>query len=344
LAAPIGRPPDRLPQLTVHGEQHDVAGVDWSFDAVVTRFWQPVGLRGDRTVVNPSVSYPIVQPGYFVVPKISLHANYYNLINQEPGKKTNPSVVAPSLSIDTGLIFEREVEAFDQRLTQTLEPRLFYVNTPYRDQSTLPVFDTGLADFNFAQIFSENRFVGLDRYGDANQLTAALISRFIEEDGNELAKFAVGQRYNFISQKVSLTNTTDQSRSDLLLAATTKITKTISADGALQISQSDRHSVRSNYNVHWNPAEKTVLNVGYSMQRGTLEQASISTQFSLFRHWSVVGQSNYSLPDRKQVDGLIGFEYRPPCNCWALRMVKQHITTTTLTSKSPPFSNWSLQV
>ncbi|MFX6724659.1 LPS assembly protein LptD, partial [Acinetobacter baumannii] len=88
-------------------------------------------------------------------------------------------------------------------VTQTLEPRLFYVRTPYRDQSQYPVFDSGLADFNFAQIFTENRFVGLDRISDANQLTAAVTSRLIEENGLERLRAAIGQRYYFADPKVA---------------------------------------------------------------------------------------------------------------------------------------------
>ncbi|MGC8000785.1 LPS assembly protein LptD, partial [Salmonella enterica] len=82
---------------------------------------------------------------------------------------------------------------FGRSVTQTLEPRLFYVRTPYRDQSQYPVFDSGLADFNFAQIFTENRFVGHDRISDANQLTAAVTSRLIEENGLERLRAAIGQ-------------------------------------------------------------------------------------------------------------------------------------------------------
>ncbi|MFZ6675121.1 LPS-assembly protein LptD [Undibacterium sp. Xuan67W] len=338
LTAPITRPYDRLPQLNLHAEQHDVLGFDWSVDTIVTRFWHPTLVRGDRAVINPQISYPIVQPGFFIVPKLSINATNYHLTNPGVGQDTDFHRTLPTFSVDSGLVFERQSSLLGKPVTQTLEPRLFYVNTPYRDQSQFPNFDSAAADFNFAQIFSENRFTGQDRIGDANQITAALISRFIEGNGEERFKVAIGQRFYFNTQKVALDSTSNsQSRSDLLLAASGKISDKISADTALQISQTDRHSVRSNYGIRWQPAQQTVLNLEYRYQRDSLEQLDLSTQLPIANRWFVVGRSNYSLPDKKLVDGLAGFEYKDPCNCWSFRMVAQRFSTTTLASTTAFF-------
>jgi LPS-assembly protein len=132
----------------------------------------------------------------------------------------------PTLSLDSGLIFER-INLLGRSMTQTLEPRLFYVRTPYRDQSQFPVFDSGLADFNFAQIFTENRFVGHDRISDANQLTAAVTSRLIEENGLERLRAASASAITLPIPKVGISGTTTTtlgSKSDLLLALGGQIT------------------------------------------------------------------------------------------------------------------------
>ena len=92
--------------------------------------------------------------------------------------------------------------------TQTLEPRLFYVYVPYRNQDAIPIFDTALADFNYAQLFTENRFVGGDRFGDANQVTLALTSRFLRaERRRRRCARPSGQRYYFDAERVGLTPT-----------------------------------------------------------------------------------------------------------------------------------------
>jgi LPS-assembly protein len=191
---PIGKPYDRVPQITFNGNRYDIGGFDFNTVADFTRFSSGDLIGGDRAYVTQAVSYPIIRPGYFITPKVILDATSYSLNNVLPASRP-PSRTLPTLSLDSGLIFERESNLLGRSMTQTLEPRLFYVRTPYRDQSQFPVFDSGLADFNFAQIFTENRFVGHDRISDANQLTAAVTSRLIEENGLERLRAAIGQRY-----------------------------------------------------------------------------------------------------------------------------------------------------
>jgi LPS-assembly protein len=163
------------------------------------------------------------------------------------------------------------------------------VNIPYRDQSRLPNFDSAPADFNFAQIFTENRFVGQDRIGDANQVTTALVSRYLENDGSERLKLAVGQRFYFNHQRVTLDNAPSPSRSDLLLAATGRWSSTLSGDLAFQLSQSNRRAIQTSYSVQWQPEAKKVLNLGYRFQRDSLEQVDISGQWPLANRLYGVG-------------------------------------------------------
>ncbi|WMW80097.1 LPS-assembly protein LptD [Undibacterium cyanobacteriorum] len=330
--APITLPYERLPQLSFHAGQNDVMGFDWSVDAMATRFWHPSFIRGNRAVINPQVSLPWIQPAFFVVPKMSFHATQYQLEDPTTSLTSSYQRSVPSVSLDTGVVFERATKFFGKSMVQTLEPRLFYVNTPYRDQSKLPLFDTAAADFNFAQIFSENRFTGHDRIGDSNQVTAGLVSRFLEEDGIERFKFALGQRFYFNTQRVSLDGKTNPSRSDILIAGSGQLSSSLSAEAALQVSQSDRQSVRSSYGIHWEPAEKKLLNLQYQFQRDVLKQIEVSGQWPISYRWYAVGKSNYSLLNRKLVEGLAGLEYR--ADCWALRFVAHRFATTRLNNNS----------
>lgn len=339
ILAPIGRPYDRLPQLTLHAGQLDVTGLDWSADTILTSFWHPTLVRGNRAVVNAQVSAPFLRPGYFIVPKVLLHAANYALSNPVAGQGGSFQSVVPTVSIDSGLVFERSASLFGNAVTQTLEPRLFYVNTPYRDQSLLPNFDSAVADFNFAQIFSENRFTGNDRVGDSNQITTALISRYIENDGEERVKLALGQRFYFNKQKVALGAEISQSRSDLLLAGAGKLSSTLSVESSVQISQSDRQAQRANFGVRWQPAPKKVINAEYRFQRDVLnrsdmavKQIDISAQWPVADRWYMVGRSNFSLQNNKLVDGLVGFEYKQ--DCWALRLLAQRFVTTSSANTS----------
>ncbi len=358
---PITRPYDRLPQLLVHAEKFDVNGWDWSADVDATRFWRPrkqpgtpefvpetalTPAGGNRLVVNPKLSYPIIRPGYFITPKVSLHATSYTLDNTAVGAPENLNRVVPTASLDSGLVFERDASFFGSAVTQTLEPRLLYVYAPYRNQDRFPLFDTGLTDFNYGQLFSESRFSGHDRVGDANQLTAALVTRYIESSGAERARLAIGQRYYFNDQKVSVSGVLNsQTRSDLLFAANARISKEVGVEANMQYSQSLRTMVRDNYGVRWQPGPMRVLNLQYrrdvSNLSSPLEQIDVSAQWPLSQRWYGVGRINYSLKndlpgtvstssslDNGDIaEALLGVEYK--ADCWIFRLVAQRTPTSS---------------
>ena len=193
--APIIPPYDRLPQLTGRWSKINDRGFDYSIDADYTRFradrfWtrQP---NADRGVLHAQLSHPFTRPWGFLVPKAQLHATGYRFDGPLSNGANSASRVLPTLSLDSGLVFERPASYFGRAFTQTLEPRLMYVYTPYRDQSRLPNYDSGLYDFNFATIWSENAFAGHDRIVDNNLVTAGLTTRLLDPDsGAEVVRWA----------------------------------------------------------------------------------------------------------------------------------------------------------
>ena len=194
--APVGVPYHRVPQLNVSTGKNDIGGLfDAALPAEYVRFTHPTLVRGERVSLNPTVAMPILAPGYFVTPKVGLRYLSYNLENTAPGQNDRQSTAIPWMSVDAGLIFDRPLKLLGQSLTQTLEPRFFYVRAPYKDQSQIPLFDTGLSDLNYAQLFTENRFAGGDRFGDANQLTAAVTSRVLGED-ERAQRYRASVRYS----------------------------------------------------------------------------------------------------------------------------------------------------
>ena len=340
IASPITRPFDRLPQVTFSAARQDVQGFDWRFDTEATRFQNPTLQGGDRLVVNPKISFPIIGASYFITPRLSLHATRYNLdtANQTVGSLQNTTLsrVLPTISLDSGLIFERDSSLFSKAMTQTLEPRLFYVRTPYKDQSLFPNFDTAEADLSFPQLFSENRFVGNDRVSDANQLTTAVSTRFIESTGAERLRVAVGQRFYFSAPKVALNPVSSPSRSDLLASINGQVTSTVGLDANVQYSQTANQVNRANFGARWQPAPKKVLNLEYRRDvPNNLQQAEFSTQWPVAKRWYGIARVNYSLLDHKIAEGLGGVEYK--ADCWVFRVVGQRTPTATNQTASSVF-------
>jgi LPS-assembly protein len=267
-----------------------------------------------------------VRPGYFITPKLMLHASKYELDQAAPAPATLSRTV-PTFSLDAGLVFERNSTLLGKAMTQTLEPRLFYVRTPYKDQSAFPNFDSAEASFNFAQLYNENRFIGADRVADANQITAAVMSRFIEPNGAERLRLAIGQRYYFDDQRVLLdaSKPREERRSDLLLAGAGRISETWSFDSAVQYNVSGHRVYSSNYGMQWAPGEKKVLNAQYRYLKDSFKNADISSQWPLSTRWYGVARVSYSLRDRKVLESLLGLEYK--ADCWVFRTGGQRFVT-----------------
>jgi len=325
--APIVMPYRRIPQITLNA-QRVLANADISFAGEFVDFLHPTTVSGRRLALYPSVSYPLIaRSAFFLTPKVGLHNTHYVLYANNTDSLPNTQRTVPIFSLDSGIMLERDWNLAGQNFVQTLEPRAFYVLIPYRNQNRLPNFDSGQADFSMAQMFTENRFFGSDRIGDAKQVTAALTSRLIEPDsGAERLRFAFGQRFNLQAQKVNIvTPTSTDNKSDILLAAFGQVTPAWSVDSALQYNPNQSHSEKYNFSARYHPEAGKVLNLGYRFTRNNLRQVDVSTQWPLSGRWHAVARWNYSLQDSSILEALTGLEYNE--SCWTLRLVAQRFAT-----------------
>ncbi|MBI4997069.1 MAG: LPS-assembly protein LptD [Rhodocyclales bacterium] len=337
--APVAIPYYRLPQFLLTALRPDLpGGVNFHFTGEFVDFHHPTQVVAQRTVVYPQLSLPIQLAAFYVTPKVGVHQTRYDLDRQDTGVPDKLSREVPIASIDSGMVFERDVDWFGRPLLQTAEPRLYYVNIPERDQSKIPVFDSGLTDFNFAQIFAENRYGGSDRIGDANQLTAAIVSRLIDPGtGNELMRAALGQRYYFQDQQVTLPTETARTnrKTDILAAFSGRIMPKVHLDAGWQYSPFYERTERFNVGVRYQPDFGRVVNAAYRYTRDQIGQVDISGQWPLGGGWYGVGRYNYSLKDNRLVEGVAGIEY--DAGCWVARVVLHRLATTVATTSTGVF-------
>ncbi len=332
--APITAPYDRLPQLTMMAQRNDIGGVaDAKLPAEFVRFSNPTLVYGNRVSLNPSVSVPYLTPGYYANARFGMRHVSYNLERQTAGTADRISANIPWFSLDTGLLFERDTQLFSQDLTQTFEPRLYYLRAAYRNQSNIPIFDTGLADLNFASIFSENRFAGGDRFGDANEVTIAGSSRFILPNGAEIGRVTLGERFYFADERVTLNSTATPrtyDHSDILGALSARLDRNWTFDTGVQYNPRDSRTERFGANFRYNPEIAKLLNVGYRFTRDALDQIDTYGQWPMGGGWFTVGRVNYSLRDRLMIESLGGLEYNG--GCWVFRVFAQRVQVATSTS------------
>jgi LPS-assembly protein len=331
-----------VPRLAASGLKQNVADLfDLQLFGEFANFRHPTLVNGERAILYPSMSMPLRRSYGYVTPKVGFHMTRYQLDgNSTPGEDESPSRALPIASIDSGLYFDRSTTWFGRAFEQTLEPRLYYLYVPFKDQSQLPNFTTAEADFNFAELFTENRFVGGDRIGDANQITLAATSRLIESStGLELFRGGIGQVYYFKPPRVTLTGVdeTDAKHSDLVAVASSQMAKTVSVDLGLQYTPNLQRSQRFVASTQWNPDPGKIINAAYRYTRGDvnnpdpslrgIHQADFSTQWPLTREITALARYDWSIQDHKVLEGLVGFEYN--AGCWQIRAVAHRFITST---------------
>jgi LPS-assembly protein len=329
----VAKPYERVPQLTLNSYVAEWRGFEAAAALEGTRFEHPTLENGDRYIADVRAAYPILAPGWFVVPRARVSSTTYELDQRFHPLDTSPTRTLPILSLDTGLIFERNVSWFGRASQQTLEPRLFYAYIPFRNQSNLPNFDSALADLNYAQLFTENIYTGSDRISEANQLTAALATRILDDEtGAERLRAAIAQRYYFTDQRVTLPGETPRTNdaTDVLAAVTAQLGRSWAIDLAAQYAAERGEFVRATAGMRYQPRRASVVSAYYRYTNDGISQVDISGQWPLSSRWYAVGRVNYSLEDSRFIDTVVGFEYQQ--DCWLLRFAMQRFATTAQTS------------
>jgi LPS-assembly protein len=334
-AAPFVSPYRTLPALNANGERTMDNGVRWRFESEVARFVHPTLVTGSRAVAYPQVSWPLRAPWGFVTPKFGYHFTRYsldeNLVqpDQDFRGAQSQSRSLPIASVDSGLYFDRQVTLLGDAMTQTFEPRAFYVRAPFRDQSRLPNFSSGPSDFNFAQLFNENQFIGSDRINDADQVTLAATSRFVSNNtGEERLAATVGQRFYFKSPRVGFGAVPSETRrTDLLASIVGRPWTHWTLESSLQYNTVAKRLERSLIAAQYVPGPGQIFNAGYRYSRADLRQIDLSAQWPVAPQWTGLARWNYSFRESKLIEGLAGFEYN--AGCWQVRALLHRFTTAS---------------
>ena len=337
----LSTPYRRLPQVTASAFRYDLPmRMAFNLNAEYVNFDHPNYLLGKRTTLYPQLSLPLATAAFSLTPKVGIHSTQYTLDRLDLPGQDNPAAanwtgvpesqsrVLPIFSVDGGFVMERATDWFGKSLTQTLEPRAYYVYIPRRDQSKIPIFDSGIAGFNYAQMFSENRYTGGDRIGDANELTLAVTSRMIDPTtGADLLRATLGTRYYFSDQTVTFPGETARTErsADILATLAGQVLPHTYADIGWQYNPRNERTERLTLGGRYRPESGKVLNAGYRYARDLLGQIDISAQWPLFGGWHGVGRYNYSTKEHRIIELIGGLEY--DAGCWVGRFVVQRLAT-----------------
>lgn len=290
-------------------------------------------IEGRRFDLKPYAGFALEQSYGFVRGQAAWRYTQYDLdapVNSLGSRDPDRSV--PILSLDSGLRFERDQVFGNADWRQTLEPRLYYLRVPHREQSDLPVFDTAPYDFSFQQLFRDNRYAGADRQGDANQLTLAFTSRWFDDAlGRERAALSLGQIRYFDEPRVFVPGEfgvgsdglflppPERQRSAYVAEVRTRISDEWSLIGAYRYDPELERSDFGSARLQRRFGDNGVFNLGWRYRPGRIEQADVSVLWPLHERWRAVARWNYSYLDNTTLEALAGLEYLS-C-CYRVRLV-----------------------
>jgi LPS-assembly protein len=323
--------------------------LEFGADTQATAFRKDNVIEGDRLDLYPYLAADFRGAAWFVRPKLAyrytayqLDSNYQNYgyrgrltgTQVSPFDDRTPSRALPIASLDTGLIFERPTSLFGTAYTQTLEPRLYYLYVPYRNQDDLPLFDSRRMSFDYWQLFSPNQFSGADRQMNANNLTAALTTRLLDDDGVERLSASLGQIHYFTPQRVQLPVSqttvaapTDWTRSDYVAQLGVQLNDRWRLNSAYQWSPNTRQTSLGTLELQRRIGVDGIFNFSYRFRRNLVEQYDASAIYPISERWRLLGRWVYSVRDKRTVEALAGVEY-DSC-CVAVRVVGRHYVVTS---------------
>ena len=288
-----------------------------------SRFTHPQRVEGNRIHVRPQLSYNYSNISGFIKPSVSLNLTGYQTDDEDITRSV------PIFSFDSGLYFERFTSS---GALQTLEPRLYYLYAPRRNQDSIPLFDTTEPPFGFNTLFRENRYTGIDRIGDANQISFAVSTRIQEENKSyETLSASIGQTIYFNDPEVTLNSDSvnPEARSgfvaDLIYKpdANWSLRSSLSIDSDFDVQEVFKTS------ISYTGRSSELFNLEYINRRNELEQTGITTAWPIADRWTGLGRFLYSHRDSRSIEGLIGIEY-DSC-CWKVRFVaERHINDVGL--------------
>ena len=319
------RPPFQLdPQINFRATPTLGHGFESDSLSEITDFDKANHTGGLRTIFYPAVRYVYENDFLNLSPKVGFHYTNYDLDN---GLTEDRAL--PIYSLKASVAFERDVSIVGVDVIQTLVPQIFYVHVPFKEQSDLPLFDTGVRGFSKSQMFSENIFSGPDRINDADQLTVGLSSQFLDSDsGVERFNIAAAQRFQFDEEFV-VRRPEDAprtgNRSDILLRGNGQLNESWRASTLLQYSGVLNEVISHDHRIQYMPQRGKVVSFGYRFSRDSHERFDISGQWPIKGNWGAAGRWNYAMDSRKLIEGVLGLEYK--ASCWAFRMVANRFIT-----------------
>ena len=325
-------PHRRVPALDMIYSGRLMGSLGWTLGASWTAFEPSAGLSvgngrisGERAHVESRLQLPFLRSWGFLKLGAGYRHTSYALEAIPTGADATPERGIGFADLDGSLLFDRE--AGDGTIW-TLEPRGYYLYQGYEAQDALPLFDTSNTTFSYPRLFRRDRFSGLDRIGDANQLSLGVTSRLLDRGtGRERLRASLGRIFFFEDPRVTLPGPAPGNAARSASAFAAEVAARI---GAVTVRGGGvwdpEHADAQEFGVllRYRSGNDRIFNLSRRVHRASnIDQGEVSAIWPLGDRWSVIGKWNYDMENMRSNEIIAGFGYAS-C-CWQTRLLYRRL-------------------
>ena len=328
-----------IPYVTANGFYHYENDVVLSLENqyAVFKHDDPSMTEGTRSRLDYGLSWNKHWSWGYLRPEVQLKHLAYNLKNYDTdsirSNNESPDITVPIYSFDTGVFLEKD-STLNSALLQTFEPRLFYLNSSFKDQSELPDFDTREFIPTYNSLFQDNRFVGGDRISDDEKLSIGFTTRFLEKSsGNERFRASIAKSIFFRDRRVKLNlspmstqiTSSPDTKSVIALEAAARINKEWRFIGDLIYNEDNSQVDKTSLTLRYGDKRNRLFNFSYRYTQKSerlfngqlvdqdIKQTNLSAFIPLSSNFNLVGRWSHDFTYNRELEIFAGFEYNNCC-------------------------------
>lgn len=316
-----------LPEMKLNYQTDKFSGFEFQVNSELAYFdnQQEGQPKATRFHIAPSLALPLrAQWGEFLAEATVLNT-YYKQDNVEGtllAEETTRTLGQGRLY--GALFFERDIAWLGEQQTQTLEPKVQYLYTEYKEQSMIGLYDTTQLLNDFNGLFRGQEFTGLDRISDNNQVTVGLTSRILDKNSREQFKLSLGQIFYLEDNRVQAASK-DDDRSALASELDWQIGSKWFAHTELQLSTKTDKVERSSISLEYQLTDDKIVQFNHRFVRNLsgeqIDQFGVTASWPISNNWHWVGRWYKDLSTQRTIESYMGVQYES-C-CWSVSLVSQ---------------------
>jgi LPS-assembly protein len=328
----VGDHPDvyrALPEMKLNYAADLTEYVDFTLASEAAYFENTLDSKPNafRVHIEPSLSLPYQRAWGELLAEVSLLQTYYEQELSEGSLGELDESVSRTVGqgrLYGSLIFEKEELILDNEYSLTIEPKVQYLYTSFKDQDNIGLYDTTPLLTTFNNLFRGQEFTGLDRINDNNQFTLGATARLVDQQNREKLVLSVGQIFYLRDSKL-ISSAREDKRSALAAEFDWQVNQRWFLHSDIQVATQTQKVERSSIATEYRIDDNKLIQMNHRYIRDLsgeeINQFGVTASWPINQNWHWVGRWYRDAQRSRTTESFTGIQYES-C-CWALRVTYQ---------------------